>query len=89
MKPTDEQLQRVVDALDGKWPGDQDNDEYVTAGIAWDVIAPLVRDATLEEAARACDDQAETWADKSHEGYVAIQALRGLGRRIRALKGTP
>lgn len=80
LEPTPEQVESICVAIEQTGVGGVNT----AAGIAaWNIIAPMA----LESAAVATDERAESWADKSSEGYVAIHALRGMARHIRTLKG--
>ena len=48
MKPTEEQLDKVAQTFVAQWALHADG-AYRTARIAWAMIAPMVRDAVLEE----------------------------------------
>jgi hypothetical protein len=76
MKPTVEQLeavtQAVFDAVHGEGPWSA---AKAQAEAAWNIIAPLVRAATLEEAARELEDYGDV------DGPVIASAIRALRDR--------
>ena len=77
-EPTAAQLEKIEDALYLR--------KNRASQAAWDVIAPMVRGAALEEAALAVDSRS-VCDDADH--LVAAVTARSAAARIRALKGTP
>jgi hypothetical protein len=45
---------------------------HESRGAAWDYVAAIVREATLEEAAKRCDDISNDWA------WVFADAIRAM-----------
>jgi hypothetical protein len=76
VKPTDEQLERLMDVADANYCV---NDGQVAMAF-WDAIAPMV----LEEAAKVCDRVAMEY-ERRHQEHGALLCRD----RIRALKGEP
>lgn len=90
MTPTKEQLEAIADAIDDAAIGCLQLDEHSDARdiqvaealAAWSIIAPIVRDAALDEAAAICDGWSET--EELCEGNSQQAA-----EDIRALKAKP
>ena len=81
MKPTREQLAPVEDAL-LDYARDEDIVAHEAALEVWSIIAPVVRDATLEEAAKACEAMVYRDPPSPFEQMALSCAVR-----IRGLKG--
>ena len=95
MKITDEMVEMGMDALRDVEPGD---DEAALRAF-FPVIAPLIRSAALEEAARLADDKEDglvnhakrfpTNPDIAHEYLVRAADASDIAAAIRALKDKP